>query len=411
MMTIASFALFHCIFDEESGPELKEMLVHECFVSREIIGNVMTVLFTLSVGVGEPDGESSTSIVPLNVTNLSGTVLIYSFGIEDKSARGSSRLESLMLYVSKSLTQRLFQFTLEIKNIFDLGTPTLYSSELSSKEALVQIFENLRKVLLVDIDNRMQAEIVSLCEQKEKAVISDGIVRAFHNIILTPELINAVSHVHRSILPLVTPPMIEEAFENLPIEIHGINSLSRVFYFAGTKTCFNATFTSGKSRVGILARPFRNLVWKLMLEHNEEPINNHPPLEKPVVISPKEEVSNEYQLFSTFSPLLSDFSYFRVEKEEIICLATTNPERLRLQGIVSQLIVSLSALSCHMTSEELVQIVFEHDTRAKFLALLIPKGTEEAVETYVLVGESEKGIGLLQLIGETFREIYLNFRN
>ena len=191
------FFLAHVVFDEDHGPTLTSFMSRDIDIPKIILQGVTTTLFTMAVGVGEPTGEPDTAIIPINVTGIQGRVLIHSFSIDDPSARGKNRIESFMLFIPRAHQDRLLQHSYAFSNILQQAIHDIQiENERGNGEfPLDNIFTNIKKILMTRIDNKIQDRISAICTDKETVIVSDGTVRAIHNIVLTPAIISLVNKI------------------------------------------------------------------------------------------------------------------------------------------------------------------------------------------------------------------------
>ena len=99
---MTQFGIIHVTFDESKGPVLNLVFRHNITIPNAILQGVTTTLFTMAIGVGEPTGEPQISIIPVNVTDVRGRTLIFSFGVDEPSARGGQVIEAFMVFVRAS---------------------------------------------------------------------------------------------------------------------------------------------------------------------------------------------------------------------------------------------------------------------------------------------------------------------
>ena len=330
------FFLAHIIFDEEHGPLLKSFMADNIEIPKIILQGVTTTLFTMAVGVGEPTGEPDTAIIPINVTGIQGRVLIHSFSIDDPSVRGKNRIESFMLFIPRSHQDKLLQHSYAFTNILQNAIHEIQRNydEPDSSFNLNDVFTNIKKILLTRIDNIIQDRISAICTDKETVIVSDGTVRAIHNIVLTPEIISLVNKI-----PFLLKNYSEELkkhgtfFDALPIEIHGKTPSKQQFYLIAIENNFILAFSSGKGRLGSLFRSFREILWDLDIQGSQRTTLNIPTFithyeEKSASFADNQFLNLSFDILTNFSPIISNASLLRcacdLSKIESVRLSNIN---------------------------------------------------------------------------------------
>ena len=406
------FFLSHIIFDEEHGPLLKSYMAHDIEIPKIILQGVTTTLFTMAVGVGEPTGEPDTAIIPINVTGIQGRVLIHSFAIEDPSARGKNRIESFMLFIPRSHQDKLLQHSYAFSNILQNAIDSIQVNNGQDEEefSLNEIFTNIKKILMTRIDNIIQDQISAICTDKEAVVVSDGTVRAIHNIVLTPEIISLVDKI-----PILINNYGDQLkqygtfFDALPIEIHGKTLSNQQFYLIAIENIFIFAFSSGKGRLGSLFRTFREIVWDLNIQSSTEP-----PVQMPTFSPDYNELMEKYseneflnasfEILENFAPIVTNTSLLRCNRKvsKIDALKLTNRDAGSKHAFICAVFSIIHELCNRLFRTSLIQMVLSQHGFNSVVLLWAESSTKESA--LYLVGDSVRGVGLLKLVGDQILE-------
>ncbi|MFX1537858.1 MAG: hypothetical protein ACFFDI_27010, partial [Promethearchaeota archaeon] len=405
-----NFFLAHIVFDEEHGPILDSYLTYGLEIPRIILQGVTTTLFTMAIGVGEPTGEPETAIIPINVTDIQGRVLIHSFVIDDPEARGRNRIESFMLFIPRSHQDKLLQHSLAFSNILQEAIREIKIKNNRKQESysLNKVFENIKKVLLTKIDNTIQDQISEICTDKETVLVSDGTIRAVHNIILSPDIISLVNRI-----PSLLQNYEDELktygtfFDALPIEIHGKTYSNHQFYLVNIRNNFIIAFSSGKGRLGSLFRSFREILWNLSIQGDlttQSSISQYS-------ISIRDEsnlfpqnhfLDRSFQLLQSFKPIITEVSISRCNMNVVETLRTSSDRIVKKHAFICQIFEAVNNLCFRLFRTDLVQVVLsQYGLNA--IALKWATNTKEDT-SLLMVGDSTKGVGLLKLVGEQVLE-------
>lgn len=411
-MISTHFFLAHIVFDEEQGPVLKSYLTHELEIPRIILQGVTTTLFTMAVGVGEPTGEPDTAIIPINVTGLEGRVLIHSFTIADPEARGKSRIESFMLFIPRIHQDKLLQHSFTFSNILQDAIRDIKFNSSGKKDtySLENIFDNIKKVLMTNIDNQIQEQISQVCTDQEAVLVSDGTIRAVHNIILSPDIISLVNKI-----PFLLKDYQEELktfgtyFDALPIEIHGKTYTDQQFYLIAIEDSFILAFSSGKGRIGSLFRIFREIVWDLNIQNAHRTKQHFSPFNTSVAdtthLFPENQYLNScFDLVKSFRPIITNVSLLRCSYDltKVEVLRTDDIRAIRKHGFVCRLYTSIHHLISRVFHTALIQVVLSQHGSNTIATIW---AANSAKDTYLfIVGDSTKGVGLLKLVSEQILE-------
>jgi hypothetical protein len=363
----------------------------------------------MAIGVGEPTGESETAIIPINVTDIQGRVLIHSFVIDDPGARGKNRIESFMLFIPRAHQDKLLQHSLAFSNILQEAIREIkIKNNWTQEYSLNLVFENIKKILLTKIDNTIQDRISDICTDKETVLVSDGIIRAVHNIILSPEIISLVNKI-----PSFLRDYEDELktfgtfFDALPIEIHGKTYSNHQFYLVNIRNNFIIAFSSGKGRLGSLFRNFREILWNLSIEGD--------PTTQSSISRYSTSISNEsdlfpqnqfldrsFQILKSFKPIITDVSISRCNMNVVETLRTSSDRVVRKHAYICQIFEAINNLCLRLFRTDLVQVVLsQHGSNA--IALKWATNSDEDT-SLLMVGDSTKGVGLLKLVGEQVLE-------
>ena len=413
------FFLAHVIFDEDHGPTLKSFMSKDIDIPKIILQGVTTTLFTMAVGVGEPTGEPDTAIIPINVTGIQGRVLIHSFSIDDPNARGKNRIESFMIFIPRSHQDKLLQHSYAFSNILQTAIQDIQAeNEIGNEEfPLDNIFTNIKKILMTRIDNIIQDRISAICTDKETVIVSDGTVRAIHNIVLTPEiisLVNRVPHLLKSYSDQLKA--YGTFFDALPIEVHGKTNSNQQFYLIAIENNFIMAFSSGKGRLGSLFRSFREILWDLNLQ---EPLDSSHDLS--AITLDYNDVSEEWKdnkfldksqkILKNFSPIVNNISLLRCNCDtgKIESLKLTDKEAGKKHALVCSVFTIIHQLCEKSFRTPLVQMVLsQHGFNSIALKWAV---NSENNRTLFMVGDSVRGVGLLKLMGDQILEHRTEFNS
>ncbi|MHA2239653.1 MAG: hypothetical protein ACXAB2_15015, partial [Candidatus Hodarchaeales archaeon] len=381
-------------------------------IPKIILQGVTTTLFTMAVGVGEPTGEPDTAIIPINVTGIQGRVLIHSFAIDDPSARGKNRIESFMLFIPRSHQDKLLQHSYAFSNVLQNAIDSIQVNSKKNDEdfSLSEIFTNIKKILMTRIDNIIQDQISAICTDKEAAIVSDGTVRAIHNIVLTPEIISLVDKI-----PILLNSYGDQLkqfgtfFDALPIEIHGKTLSNQQFYLITIENIFILAFSSGKGRLGSLFRSFREIVWDLNIQSSTSPSIQMPTFSPDYQELTKKYSENEFlnvsfEILKNFTPIITNASLLRCNNNvtKIDALKLTDSEAGNKHAFVCAVFTIIHELCNRLFRTSLIQMVLsQHGFNS--VALLWAESSSKKSALY-LVGDSIRGAGLLKLVGDQILE-------
>ena len=406
------FFLAHVVFDEDHGPTLQSFMSKDINIPKIILQGVTTTLFTMAVGVGEPTGKSDTAIIPINVTGIQGRVLIHSFSIVDPTARGKNRIESFMIFVPRTHQDKLLQHSYAFSNILQTAIHDIQVENEKGNEEfpLDNIFTNIKKILLTRIDNIIQDRISAICTDRETVIVSDGTIRAIHNIVLTPEiisLVNKIPHLLKSYSDQLK--LYGTFFDALPIEVHGKTNSNQQFYLIAIENNIIMAFSSGKGRLGSLFRSFREILWDLNLQESLDTTYHVPSFSINYEDKSNEGVENKFldlsfEILKNFTPIINNISLLRCNCD------TTKVESLKLTdggaGKKNALICSVFTM-IHQICEKLfrtplIQIVLsQHGFNSIALRWAV---SSKHNNTLFMVGDSVRGVGLLKLVGDQILE-------
>lgn len=404
------FFLAHIVFDEEHGPVLQSYLAHELEIPKIILQGITTTLFTMAVGVGEPTGEPDTAIIPINVTGIQGRVLIHSFMIDDPEARGRNRIESFMLFIPRSHQDKLLQHSLAFSIILQDAIQRIkyQDNNQHTEYSLEEVFGNIKKILLTEIDNTLQNRISEICTDEETVIISDGTIRAIHNVVLSPDIISLVNK--------ITPPIQDYEdelktsgtfFDALPIEIHGKTYGNQQLYLLYIGNKFILGYSSGKGRLGSLYRSFREIIWHLNMHRTNIPTPRitrfTTSIRDRTSLFPENHYLNKsFELLESFKPIIKDISLLRCSMDTIEVLRTSSTYTTRKHASVCQIFMAINNISSRLFRTDLVQLVL---SQHGFNTIVLKWATNSAKNSFLfMVGESSKGVGLLKLVGDQVLE-------
>ncbi len=419
------FAIIHVTFDESAGPVLNLIFKQNLQIPNAILQGVATTLFTMAIGVGEPTGEPQISIIPVNVTDIRGRTLIYSFGVEDASARGGQIIEAFMVFVRMSHDShrdedKLLRHSIPIIKILEKGVEARIKLGKDSQynEYFENLAEALQKILLTDLYKTTEDDLSDLCTEKELAIVSDGgSIRAIHNLDLTAGLVTAVKAVHWHLETLgkfIVNNYGDEALLALPLEIHGHldNPSSEMnLYVEAIESCFANVLTSGDGRTNILGRPLKRILWDLNLDQKRFPLDTPQKaadflwwpsdLSTPYTFS-ADMLQESFELLSEYSHLFSSYSVFKIseydpEKSNSGDHAlASHADMIATHRAAGGLFLGLSQLSKAMTSGEELRDITIATFGSEMGQILILSW----FPGYIMVGESNRGPGLLNILAE-----------
>ncbi|MHA1331733.1 MAG: hypothetical protein ACTSR2_11705, partial [Candidatus Hodarchaeales archaeon] len=404
------FFLAHIVFDEEHGPVLKSYLSHELNIPKIILQGVTTTLFTMAIGVGEPTGEPDTAIIPINVTGIKGRVLIHSFAIEDPKARGKNRIESFMLFIPRSHQDKLLQHSLTFSNILQEAITAIKVKHNGSTEeySLKEIFNNIKKVLLTEIDSSIQNIISEICTEKETVIVCDGTIRAVHNLVLSPQVISIVHQIHSLIVGYEEELKRSGTFfDALPIEIHGKTYSDHQFYLVAIENNFIIAFSSGKGRLGSLYRMFREILWEMNVKNAFKPkirISRYKTLiEDSTNLFPDNKfIDASFELLRRYTPIITNVSLIRCSRNRVDVIRSSDFDATKKHAFICQLFQEINQLISRLFRSSLIQIVLsQHNLNT--IALMWVMNSKGDTSLY-MVGDSTKGVGLLKLVSEQILE-------
>jgi hypothetical protein len=411
-------------FDESAGPVLNLVFKHDLAIPNPILQGVTTTLFTMAIGVGEPTGEPQISIIPVNVTNIRGRTLIFSFGVQDPFARGGQIIEAFMIFVrmtngSHRDEDKILRHSIPIVRILEKGAEARIKLKETKQfgEYFHNMAEALQKILLTDLFENTQDDLSDLCTEKERAVVSDGVIRAIHNLDLTPELITTAMGVYNylgTLGNLLTEYHGDKALLALPLEIHGHLSNSKsemALYVEAIESCFASVLTSGEGRTSVLGRPLKQILWDLNLNRKKKQSASHSsstgrllwpadlslPCDTAAAI-----LKGAVEVISEYSHLFSCYSVFRMfdhkstkqfsENDTL----TSDPSMNDKHQAAAGLFINLSRLCKIMTDGDELQDVTIATFGSKMGQILILSW----LPGYIMISESNRGPGLLNIMAE-----------
>ncbi|MHA1969104.1 MAG: hypothetical protein ACW964_15060, partial [Candidatus Hodarchaeales archaeon] len=351
-------------------------------------------------------------IIPINVTGLEGRVLIHSFTIADPEARGKSRIESFMLFIPRAYQDKLLQHSFTFSNILQEAIRDIkfHNGNQQGIYSLQNIFVNIKKVLMTNIDNYIQNRISEACTDQETVLVSDGTIRAVHNIILSPDIISLVNKI-----PFLLQDYQEELktfgafFDTLPIEIHGKTYTDQQFYLIAIENSFILAFSSGKGRLGSMFRFFREIVWDLNIQNATRPKRDISPFNISVTNASNLFPDNQYlnscfELVKSFEPIITNVSLLRCSNDlsKVEILRTNAIHAEKKHGFVCRLYSAIHLLISRVFHTALIQIVLSQHGSNTIATMWTTNSTQD---TYLfMVGDSTKGVGLLKLVSEQILE-------
>jgi hypothetical protein len=277
--------------------------------------------------------------------------------------------------------------------------------------------EALQKILITDLFESTQKDLSDICTEKERAIVSNGVIRAIHNLDLTPELITSGVSVYR-FLGVLGESLAEyhgdKALLALPLEIHGyLNKLESEMnlYAEAIESCFASVLTRGDGRTNILGRPLKQILWDLNLSptkaqssaflSSSELIAWPHNLSSPLSTSDGE-LPKAFDFLSEYSPLFSCYSVFQMRDLDSLTKTTgrhiivSNHEMLSKHQAAAGLFISLNRLCKIMTNGDELRGITIATFGSKMGQILILSWQPG----YIMIGESNWGPGLLNLMAE-----------
>lgn len=406
---ITRFFLSHVVFDEEAGPVLKDYKSHGLEIPRIILQGVTTTLFTMAVGVGEPIGESDTAIIPINVTGMQGRVLIHSFTVKDQKARGKNRIESFMLFIPKSHQDNILQHSLAISNILNEAIKTIREDK-DETFTIDGVFDNIKKLLLTEIDVSSQNTISQICTDDETAIVSNGQLKAFHNLVLTPELVSMIKIFHNLFyLYENSLKKIGTNFDVLPIEFHGKTKDNQQFYLISIDNNIIFAYSYRKGRLGSMIRSFREVLWNISMKSISK--EDYSFSDFPISIIKKEDlkpINKQYidfthSIIKNFNPIIFNSSIIKARANSAEILSFTEEEITTKHGYIAQLFMRINELTKKLFRTSLNQLVIsQHDVNTIVSQWDISNDQKSSL---LLIGDSNKDVGLLKVVTQNLQEI------
>ncbi len=427
---MSEFLLGHVVFDEHRGPTLKEWLNHNYPIPEVILQGITTTLFTMAIGVGQPTGEAQTAIIPVNITSVQGRVLIYSYSVHDVKARGKKRMEAFMLFISKYYQDKLLRDPLYLIKTLAEGA-NLINEGLPSEEVIIKVFDNIKKILLAEVDYEVQQILNQNCTEKDTVIISDGTIKGLNNAMITPNLINMsigvlnavkglifltdkINNTHNHLEKGQTIKMTHVAnFEQEQpsywlIEVYGRVSDGRFFYLLGFLDRFAVLLTPNRLQIGRMTKTFREILWDLKLKAREKILDIIPHILEPSYMTNKEK-KNSYlveceSLLKNLSLVIDDYSIIRRKQEKIDLLKVSSSSESHLHLQLTHLLVKINDLleeiaDTKLTITQLICSIQVEDQIKNMMSILwdvyLP------VKGYLyLTASSERDLGLLNILSQ-----------
>lgn len=379
---MVEFLLGHVVFDEHRGPTLKAWLHHNYPIPQVILQGITTTLFTMAIGVGQPTGESQTAIIPINITSLQGRALIYSYSVHDPQARGKKRMEAFMLFISKSSQDKLLRDPLYLIKAISDGA-TLISEGYSSKEAISRVFNNIKKILLAELDYEVQQILNQNCTEKDAVLISDGTIKGLNNIMITPNLIKQSNDVLKAvkgftILIHQLESAKDESFrkeasaslengkhldEQEPsywlMELYGRTNDAKHFYLLGFLDRMALILTPNRLQIGQMAKIFRELLWDLKLKTADDGLldikpKSIEPIQVTVITKESPYLDECENLLKNLDIVIDNYSIIRRKDEKVSLLRKSSMQESRAHLQLTHLLTRVNELLAEITDQELI---------------------------------------------------------
>lgn len=432
---MVGFALMYVKFDEEEGPVLKKIVLNDLSFPTIILRGATTTLFTMAVGVGEPEGDHETAIIPVSITNARGRVLIYSFGLADTSVRGGKRIESFMLFIEHAY-QDIFILRLNTINSVLRKAVNRIENHDDFEEVFNETFSNIRRVVHTEIDTEIQAKLSNICSDTEIATVSDGKIKAIVNTEINPALTDSLSVLHQQLDQIkilrdelqrritIDSSLKETYGSQIPsfgsaLEIHGKADGGVIIYglYKNGRLC--TMFSRKRGIIGRLMKPIReigDLVTDhisnnvIMEEYIESDLNLKNEVEfltnKDDNIGSNKEINDEYTKILDFESKFSNLQLFSISNNELqYSKAKKNHTLIRnlyliYLGFYRHFVEYAKQLSNFDVQEIIIVDPYVTNTIIYPLTTNNPKETKK-----YLIGDSKKNIGYLRILEKEINKV------
>jgi hypothetical protein len=436
----------YVVFDEDQGPVLSAIATHDISFPRVILRGVVTTLFTMSVGIGEPDGrEPETSIIPISITNARGRMMIFSFGIEDPQARGGRNLCAFFCFLEKEHQDKFLQYSLPIVEVLTNTIEDIKAGIKDPDDFTREAFEQIKRIFLMEIDISVQSRLDRICSEDEISLISDGTIRAIYGFQPIPQLTNIILKLHDTaaklqqlsfaqlgktipvtsqykrytpslnVLEEVDESMIPYTLPNIPLEVHTRvevhthvkDKISSYLLYHKGKIALIYSWRRG--RIGRLIKPLRDLTFGL-------DIKSSPKVEyvKTYQIednerkgfTPSKESERYFTILRNLKSVLDHYAVYQQNRSEYTCTRIHDPKRNKIFQAAISLFETIDEVAMILLQKPTPQIV----TAFSDQALLLMK-TNQGNTPHILVGEARKGIGFMRLISQEIENKITNQRH
>ncbi len=432
---MVEFLLGHVVFDEHRGPTLKAWLHHNYPIPEVILQGITTTLFTMAIGVGQPTGEAQTAIIPINITSLQGRALIYSYSVHDVKARGKRRMEAFMLFISKSYQDKLLRDPLYLIKTISEGV-NLINEGYSSEEVILRVFDNIKKILLAELDYEVQQILNQNCTEKDAVIISDGTIKGLNNVMITPNLINQSNDVLKAVKGFILlidqlERMESEHFSkdsttgnemmsstNITpaywvTEVYGRTNDAKYFYMLGFLDRIAILFTPNRLQIGQMTKSFREILWDLKLKTKEKTLDITPWVIKPSQVEKMTKKSQYLDdcetLLKNLNIVIDEYSIIRRKNEEVSLLRKSSLKESHLHLQLTHLLIRINNLLTEIMDQELIitqllcSIQVEDQHRNIFSILW---DTHPSTKGYLyLTATSQRDIGLLNILSQRIQSL------
>jgi hypothetical protein len=317
-----------------------------------------------------------------------------------------------MLFIPRKHQDKLLQHSYAFSIILQNAIKALQVDSVDSESEfdLIDLFTNIKKILMTRVDNIIQDRISEVCTDKETVIVSDGTIRAFHNIVLTPEIISTVNKIP-FLLKKYTDQLKQFGtfFDALPIEVHGKTQSNQQLYLIAIENNFILAFSSGKGRLGSLFRTFREILWDLNIQTTDDtslyipsfPVNYH---ENTDYLVSNQFLNYSFEILKSFSPIISNASLLRCNcnMSKIESLRLSDKKTGGKHGYMSVLFTLIHKLCQKLFRTSLIQIIIsQHGFNSIVLRWTATSSEKTAL---YMVGDSVRGVGLLKLVGDQILE-------
>lgn len=432
---MVGFALMYVVFDEEEGPVLKKIVLNDLSFPTIILRGATTTLFTMAVGVGEPEGDHETAIIPVSITNARGRVLIYSFGLIDASFRGGKRIESFMLFIEHSFQDIFLQRGATINNVLKKAANRIETYD-DYEEVFNEAFSSIRRVVHTEIDTKIQSKLSNICSDTEIATVSDGKIKAIVNAEINPALTDNLSVLHQQLDQIkilrdelqrrisIDTSLKETYGSHVPsfssaLEIHGKAEGGVIIYglYKNGRLC--TMFSRKRGIIGRLMKPMREIA-DLVTDHIpnnvilEEYIESDLNLKNEVEfltdkdnnMGSNEEINNQYKKVLEYEKKFTNLQLFSISNKELhYSKAKKNHTLIRnLYLIYLGFFRHFSDYAKHLSNFNVQEIIIVDPSVTNTIIYPLSSNDQKKVNKYI-IGDSKRNIGYLRILENEINKV------